>query len=84
MTSPSIGDEKIYVDGSYVTDGTDQNWANGTSTFTSTVYIGAYQSASWDAPYPTGFFEGFIDDVRIYTNTLSDTDISTLYRNKRK
>jgi hypothetical protein len=42
----------------------------------SSLYIGANIPTGGQ---PSGFFDGFIDEVRIYNRALSDAEIGSLY-----
>ena len=73
MTS-SESQLKLYIDGKIVT--ATSKIETYDINFNRTSYIGRISD--------TGFFNGKIDDFRIYTTTLSDRDVLQLYRETQK
>jgi hypothetical protein len=45
------------------------------------VVVGAYQPCGFG--YITAFFDGIIDEVRVYNRALSDSEIKALYEATR-
>lgn len=62
----------LYVDGALASSGNDTRTG---LTFSTHAAIG-----SIDHPSPTSFFNGVIDDVRVYNRGLSATDVANLYQ----
>ena len=70
---PAIEDLRLYVDGVLVTNTTATNPENLIKTGSdNTVLIGAY---SYNGS-PPNYFDGSIDDVRIYSRALSEAEIA--------
>ena len=70
----SVGEVRLYLDGELVnrqayTLDANMNVANP-------VCIGGYDSTCSDSRF---FFDGLIDDVRIYNRALSTTEVNQLY-----
>lgn len=65
------GELKIYVNGAEVTSTTDVGSAATLHNDTGDILIGKYDT--------TNFFDGLLDDIRIYKTTLSVTEIAQLY-----
>ncbi|MBI9016505.1 MAG: LamG domain-containing protein [Phycisphaerae bacterium] len=74
--SPSIDEIKLYIDGQLQTD-TLANSDQAINTIASkNLIIGAYYSTP---DVISGYFDGLIDDVRIYTTALDSYAIADLY-----
>jgi len=73
----------LYVDGGIDASSNEDHWFDdgaGTGAGTSHYFIGAL-------PYdymPTYYFDGMIDDVRIYDRGIAGSEIGQLYRSRRK
>ena len=74
VTQSSTGGVKVYLDGSVVAS--NSGATGDLVSVTGKDVIGAYYSSSY-----TGFFNGTIDDVRIYTDVLTSTEVGYLYSN---
>jgi len=70
----SVPEITFFVNGNY--EGTFTNDSLGDIEPTHPIRIGAAQATD---PDPRFFFDGLIDDVRIYDRALSETDIQTMY-----
>jgi hypothetical protein len=74
----------IFIDGKEVTDTTTQgstvlNTRTPSPTSTnSTLYIGSTNAAT-----PTNYFDGYMDDIRIYNVSLTPDEIINLFENSR-
>ena len=71
----SAGSQKIYVDGSEVASGTTSSTAQNNTTAPTII------GRNWNA---SGYFNGSIDQVRIYTKALSSTEVSSLYEDEHQ
>ena len=67
----SAGSQKIYVDGSEVASGTISSTAQNNTTAPTII------GKNWNA---SGYFDGKIDQIRIYDSAISAADVSTLYK----
>lgn len=74
--SPDISEIRLYVDG-ILQAALSSNEQTVNTAAGQNVMIGAFKNA---AAATTGFFEGYLDEVRIYDRSLSDEDIFSLYR----
>ena len=66
----SAGSQKLYVDGAEVASGTTSSTAQNNTTAPTRI------GRNWDA---SGYFNGSIDQVRIFNKALSTSEIATLY-----
>ncbi|NBT49714.1 MAG: LamG domain-containing protein, partial [Actinobacteria bacterium] len=70
LTSAIDGSRSIFVDGVPVAQGVSADYGQELEMLT----IGA------DGRVPTYFFQGVIDDIRVYNRALSSTEVSQLYQ----
>jgi hypothetical protein len=71
---------KMYLDGSLVVS--NNNYVSNTDTVGKDLSMGVDVSASGYAPYTdinVGYLNGYLDDVRIYSRALSESEILALY-----
>jgi len=77
----SSGVEKLYIDGSFV--GSQTTSEVGYSSTYKYFLAAAYASTAWPSTGPIGgswlYFDGTMDDARIYGRALSSSDIAELY-----
>ena len=78
--STSGSDIKLYIDGTLVVDGTynikDPTWSDEVPELSSFVVKIGYSSTAGDAAKP---FDGFIDDLQIFSSVLDDSKVLELY-----
>ena len=75
-----ISGRKMFLNGTLI--GTNSNYINNTYTLYRDLSIGVIVSGNGYAPYTDGnigWFNGKIDDIRIYNRSLSSTEVLTLY-----
>ena len=68
----SAGSQKLYVDGTEVASGTISSTAQNNTTAPAII------GRNWNA---SGYFNGTIDDVRIYSDVLTSTEVGYIYNN---
>lgn len=66
----SAGAVKCFLNSSELALGGSQEWSHSVTTFS----IGSRNNGTW-----TSYFNGLVDDVRVYHTALSDNDIKELY-----
>ena len=77
--SDNIKQIKLYVDGSEITTNASGLNAVIDTAFTEDVLVGAYDSdLEPGIQLPAGYFNGIIDELRIYSTGLSDIEIAEL------
>lgn len=57
-----------------------KTFSQGAYTNSDKCFIGVYQSSTGQAPLAGTYFNGSIDDVRIYNRALTSNEISAIYR----
>ncbi|MHC4637407.1 MAG: LamG domain-containing protein, partial [Planctomycetota bacterium] len=72
------GEIKIYANG--IPIGQWVSSATPTNKCYQKILVGAYWYRPTPPGYPTGFFPGAIDDVRVYDRALSSEEVEELYR----
>jgi hypothetical protein len=70
---------KIYINGSLDSTHSSAGFSFNTSNPVTTPQIGVYRSAN--GSYAGSFFDGFIDDLRIYSDVLTSTEVGYIYNN---
>jgi hypothetical protein len=73
--SPNVSEIELYIDGVLQTTVNSPGSVNTVGSYD--VLIGAF----WNVSSPSGFFKGMIDDVRIYSQVLTNVEILNLYQN---
>lgn len=79
MTTDSSG-TKIYINGIFKTSNTI--YVNNTNVDGKELGIGVIVNTNGSAPYTDGnvkYFNGILDDIRIYNRALTETEIQSLY-----
>jgi hypothetical protein len=69
------GTDSFFVDGNFITSRADNGWSETPSAINATI------GSSQHATNPPGeYFDGVIDDIRIYNRSLSPNEITELHR----
>jgi hypothetical protein len=71
---PSIGLSSVYINGTLI--------QTITNAFPITNYFGGQNITVGNNTYGGSPFFGYIDDVRVYTRILTDTEVTTIYNNR--
>jgi signal transduction histidine kinase len=73
------GSASLYMDGALSGSTSMSAYSSVNMTNTDNLYLGVYNDTTGKAPKAGSYFNGSMDDVRIYNRALTATDVAALY-----